>query len=995
MSDLFFWKSWPSSERRIYTLLLAFFLGSLFYYSFSVLRGNDSALDWNVTSAAETIEVPVKKIQVGLFEFELLADNYLINQYYQGSAHQITTGTGYIFLSIFCAGLIMLLTITTYLKRFWYLVATALSSFLFVNFRLEQLEIFGWIDNTFLIIVLCLVLPMSYYIHAFKCEIEFTTRLVLFTSVIAVIAILIALFSQNQNPFYFLVHYNYTTPVVMSILFIFLVSHEIIFLILFLISGSVNQNGKNGKHNLTHFIILSTLYFLNLGLVYLKNAFVIDWDLLYVNAFLLLLTSAIIGLWGFKQREIRYEHILSFRPLGGYLFLTLGVICFATITYHTVTLNDPVLETFEDAIVFSHIGFGMMFLLYLLANFINLINKNLSVYKIAYHEDNMPYFSANLAGLVVIAAFYYLSNQAALNQAVAGYYNGLGSVYYHEGNNFLAEEYYKRGAIFGFNNHRSNYSLGELGYKQNDLSKAIQSFKKATQKNPTEFAYINLANAQKANSLFFDALFTLKEGIGKFPESNEIKNNLGLIFKETNLLDSAVYYMEAGANGGWENKTNTTNIIDLLSRNEVGLPVDSLKNIFDTSVHLPLKTNLLAYSNNTTKWLDAELSLGQNDSSLDLHQFTYLYNWGFSKLNSPKKSEIGIISGYATAQNNALYSRQLTYLSALMQYMSNDLTSFLRSLDQLQNGPVKKGYYNHVMGIVALDHNAPRLAADFFQIALEEDYQGARANLAISLTEAGEKARALGIWNQLLMEDSIGVSNDIVFALTAPISAVINGNSDALKYQVMKYRPGDLDQLGREQLFASIDDISFSIGAHVLNIRKQIEDGNYREANMHLNRIGLIDSSLYYPMIAELRNELNLYQVVDGNINIEKIMNNEIRQFWSNPDDPVSVQYFQERGLQNPFNEAEVIIASKFFKDQVKDMDLAYSILLNAIEINPYAVRLLKEYVLVSVEIGQSNYGQNELQKLKLLLEEEEFESFQRKVNSAIQDFENFTFPSP
>lgn len=992
MNDLFFWKSWSPSERRIYTILLTIFLGSLIYYSFSVLRGSNNALDWNITSSAETIEVPVKNIQVGLFEFELVADNYLINQYYQGSAHQITTGTGYVFLTIFCASLIVLLTITTYLKRFWYLVATALSSFIFVNFRLEQLEIFGWIDNTFLIIVLSLILPLSYYIHAFKYELEFTTRLFLFTIVIAIIAILISLFSQNENPFYFLVHYNYTAPVVISILFIFLVSHEIIYLILFLISGSVNQNGKN---NLTHFILLSIIYFLNIVLVYLKNSFVIDWDLIYINAFLLLLMSAIIGLWGFKQREIRYENIIPFRPLGSYLFLTLGVICFSTITYHTVTLNDPILETFEDAIVFSHIGFGIMFFFYLMANFINLINKNLSVYKIAYREDNMPYISANLAGLVVIAAFYFLSNQASLQQAIAGYYNGLGSVYYHESDDFLAEEYYKRGAMFGYNNHRSNYSIGELGYHQNDLDKAIQHFKKATQKNPTEFAYINLANAQKAKFLFFDGLFTLKEGVRKFPESSEIKNNLGLLFKGTNLLDSAVYYMEAGANGSWGNKTNTTNIIDLLTRNRVELPVDSLKEIFDASAHLPLKTNLLAYSNNTTKWLDTELSLDQNDSTLDLHQFTYLYNWGFSKLKSPKRSEIAVIMRHATAQKNAHYSRQLTYLSALMQYMSNDLTSFLRSLDHLQNEPVRKGYYNHVMGIVALEQNAPRLAVDFFQKAAEEEYPGAQANLAISLTEAGEKAQALRVWNQLLIEDSTGVANDIMTALTTPINAAINSNSDAMKYQIMKYRSEDLDQDGREQLLSSIDEINFSIGAYASNIRKQVEGGNYREANEHLERIERIDSSSYYSLIAELRSELSMYQIVDGHINIENIGNNEIIGFWSKPNDPVSIKYFRETGLQNPFNEADVIIASRFFSDQVKDMDLAYNILLNAIEINPYAIRLLKEYVLMSVKIGQSNYGQNELQKLKLLLQDKEFEDFQLKVNASIQDFENFTFPSP
>ncbi len=749
---------------------------------------------------------------------------------------------------------------------------------------------------------------------------EFVPRLISFGGIFILLAILIAFFSRNQNPFYFLVHYNYTAPVVISILFIFLVSHEIIYLILFLISGSKSQGGKN---NLVHFIALSLIYLLNIGLLYLKNASHIDWDLIYINGFLLLVMSTIIGLWGFKQREIRYENIMPFRPLGGYLFLSLGMICFATISYHTITLNDPVLETFEDAIVYSHIGFGIMFLLYLLSNFIDLISEKLAVYKIAYREVNMPYYSSNIAGLVVIAAFYYLSNQAALHQAIAGYYNGLGSVYYHDGNNFLAEEYYKRAAIYGFNNHRSNYSIGELGNQQNDLDKAIARFKNATKKNPTEFAYINLANAQKADLLFFDGLFTLREGVRKFPESAQIKNNLGLFFKNTSLLDSAIYYMEYGAHGSWGNKTNTTNIVDLLTRNRVELPVDSLKELYDGSDHLPLKSNLLAYSNNTTKWLDVKIDGNQIDSTLDLHQFAYLYNHGFSKLSNPTASDIYRVQGYGEEQNNVLYSRQLSYLTALLKYKSNDLSACFRSLDQLLNDPLKMGYYNHVLGVISLEQNAPRLAIDFFRRASAENYESANVNLAIALTEAGEKGEALEMWNQLLMEDSIEIANDVILALTAPVSVIATSNSDAIKYQAIRYRSDDFDRSIREILLSSIDDVTFLIGAYISNVESQIEKGNFIEAADHLKEIQSIDeSSSYRDLVSNLRNKLMICQVADGQLQMEKSDNEDLKAFWSNVSDPISREFFSEMGMKNPFGEAEVLIASRFFNGQLKGSGL-------------------------------------------------------------------------
>ena len=85
-------------------------------------------------------------------------------------------------------------------------------------------------------------------------------------------------------------------------------------------------------------------------------------------------------------------------------------------------------------------------------------------------------------------------------------------------------------------------------------------------------------------------------------------------------------------------------------------------------------------------------------------------------------------------------------------------------MDVLRNDPLKKGYYNHILGIMAMEQKSPQLAIDFFGQALTENYESARVNLAIALAEAGEKSQALGLWNQILVEDSIEVANDILVA---------------------------------------------------------------------------------------------------------------------------------------------------------------------------------------------------------------------------------------
>ena len=992
MNELKFWDNWLTPNRRIYLSLLTVFTILLVYYCYAVFMGESNALEWRITSSLDTIEVPINTVSVGLFDLELTAENYLINQHYQGSAHQITPLSGHIYLLIFCVGLTVLLTTITYLKRFWFLFGMTIACFIFVNFRFEQLEINGWIDNTFLIIVLVLFLPVSYYFQSIRNDRSLLTRLVTFGGLFLLIAVIIKLFSHSQNPFYFLANYNYTAPVVISILFIFLVAHEIIFLILYLTSSSI---GPGTKNNLTHFIALSLIYLVNVGLVYLKNASVISWDLIYVNATLLLVMSSIIGLWGFKQRDVLYGNIIRFNPYGGLFFLAMGIICFSTIGYHTVTANDPVLETFEDAIVFSHIGFGIMFVLYILSNFINLLKQNLPVYRIAFKEDNMPNFSANIAGLVVVAAFYYLSDQAAFLQAFSGYYNGLGSVYYHEKDLFLAEEYYKRGAVYGYNNHRSNYSIGELAYQKADYDRAIARFKNATLKNPTEFAFINLANAQKEKYMFFDALFTLRNGIKAFPNSGKIKNNLGLMFKNTNVLDSAIYYMESGADDSWGNKTNTTNIIDVLARNSVHLPTDSLTGLFKDSDHLPLLGNLLAYSNKTGYWLQESLDVEKLDSALNLHQFAYLYNLGFSFIKNPPEEFIETLGSYAQQGYNANFREQLSYLGALLQYYHGDVNSAFRTLDLLQNNAPKKGYYNHVMGVMCMEQESPKRALDFFQIAAEEGYPGAKANLAIALMESGEKSQSIGLWNELLEEDSIMVANDVLVALTAPFSTALNSDSDALKYQFARYRIDISEKAVFDLIVESIKDDSFRFGALSAFCAKLTYAGLYSEAEEIIRKLRSFEVTKA-DIILNLESDLKLAQIADGLLPMEAIGENDpIAQNWSQwkqNQPPEARVIFKDLGMNNPFDESRVILASKFFNKEAKDVDQAYEILLNAIEINPYSIRLLKAYILQAIRVGQPNYARIELLKLYDLMPETEYREFESLVEKEIASFENFPF---
>ena len=118
----------------------------------------------------------------------------------------------------------------------------------------------------------------------------YTTEYQLNESKLLLIALIIFQFAEVNQPFLHLANFGITGFLVLSLIFIFLIGHEIVFLILYLVTQS---KGEAGGNNATHFIIFTLVYLANIGLVYARNAAYIDWDVLYVHAFILCIGTVI------------------------------------------------------------------------------------------------------------------------------------------------------------------------------------------------------------------------------------------------------------------------------------------------------------------------------------------------------------------------------------------------------------------------------------------------------------------------------------------------------------------------------------------------------------------------------------------------------------------------------------------------------------------------------------------------------------------------------
>ena len=409
MNSLFFWKSWSKSYQLIFWSLAALALASIFTLWFAYFQNPSLAFTWENLQQIETVETFTHSFSVGLFEFAVPADSLLLFETLSGSVLHPVEWSFYLFLFCLTIGTIFFVTIITTLKRFSFLVGMGLFILLIISLRLEALELLGLSNKIPTIITLVLVGGLAYYFQSFRTETTFATRLLTFLSLVILLSVLFLFSSKVQQPFMHVAVNGLVAGMVLCIVFIGLVAHEIVALFITIVTKST----KPSKSAL-HFFVISGIYFANLVLSYLIKEGQLALDLWVINSFFLITVSAVLAVWGFRQREPLYENLLSSNSLAVYACLSLMAISFSIMGFFVVTGSGTMVDGFQDLILYSHLGYGLIFIVYVISNFSPMLLGNLPVYKILYKPDTMPFFTFRMGSLIATFAFLSMHQVGAL-----------------------------------------------------------------------------------------------------------------------------------------------------------------------------------------------------------------------------------------------------------------------------------------------------------------------------------------------------------------------------------------------------------------------------------------------------------------------------------------------------------------------------------------------------------------------------------------------------
>ena len=707
-----------------YRFLKGFFIICLLTLAWFYYRGYKSSIDWQVTTVAEAIEYPAIEIAGELLDFKINGEKYLLTEAYTGGRIQRNVGIEAALFGLSWLGLGIVLSCVSFLKRFVFLAVIVLTTLLINRLNLAELGLFGSRNPVVVGIIpfLLLVGPL-YFFHGFYPKAGFFVR---FSAFILSTVIIVVLGVADHRVFldHIQAHSVFTFGIA-GVIFLFIISEEIIFAILYLVTL-----GKGGNSNHIHFMILCLIYLANLALYYLNKSGFVPNAFSFFDPYLFLILSGGIALWSLNYKAGALDRHVD-RNTQMAIFLGLGILFFSYMSLAFAKGADAVYESFHYFILYFHIGFGTFFFLYVVVNFIDPLVLGLKVYRIVYTKQHFPYISARLGGIVIILGVYFLSTQEAYDLLRSGYYVNLGNKEMTLNDPDMAAQYYQQASFLGYNTHYSNYQLAWLYSDKGNEHLTKMHFRKATSRFPSPFAYVNYATLdQEINSVESEVF--LDRAALRFG-SGEIHNNLGLLkFKNRN-WDEALSCFKKAKRGGFWNQAPLLNQWAVLYRFK--LP-DSLLDL-STFKHgnYGVYANILAVKDSTFDFQ------GNLSNAPTLHRQAFLLNAATIFLNDTLSH---LIARELKNSTNTVYNDRLRKALAIRFYKKGDVNEAFKVFDHLAvNLPEKNSYLNE-LGILAMDQGAVRLSIDYFDRAATLGNEHAKINRLEALAAAGESQQIPG-----------------------------------------------------------------------------------------------------------------------------------------------------------------------------------------------------------------------------------------------------------
>ncbi len=1001
---LSFWKGWDRTYRFTYLISLVLFFISLILLVIAWSKGLGNVVHWDVLSELNEIPIVFHSFSDGLLNYSVNGKAYAVSEQFVAGPMRVRPEVATSFLAGIVFAFVLIMSAVTRFDRLRYLISMAILILGLAFFRWDMLEVPGLNGNYLFLLLTFLYGSLSYYFHAFRPDHPIVVRLSAFGLLTIGVAVALNALSPLAFPALVIVSYGLPVLLVFSAGFIFFIAAEIIAGLVWLTSvGRLNENTPSDNDRkplgINNFLFIGSLYLLNLLFIWLKNTRLIDWDVLIISPFFLYLLSVSIGVWGFR-RLIQQQDVFSFHESGAYLYIGFALLTTLTIGYAFVTANDPLVELFEDVIVYTHLGMGLFFIAYTLINFWPFFKQNLPVHRILYKPKRLELSLFRVAGVIFLVAMLSVNSFFPIRQGMAGYYNGLGDYYMASGEAISATAYYNLALEREFQNHKSNYALASLARSQNNLSAAAFYFQRALLKQPNPQDYAGLSQAYLQTNSFFDAIKALQRGIQEFPKSGELQNNLGYLYGRTSVSDSAYYYYKAATQFADQTDVPESNLLAFYARNPTVLEADSTlaKNI-PHSANESYQANALALrlvaQTDTAQpqkldWLSDE----STQTGLSVGQFASLYNYALVK-QKPDSTELTLIRKISANPANQDVTDDLLLARAVVEYKRHNPVNAFGLVSQLAENSQEAGAtYRSIAGLWMLEQGLYRPAAEILSNNTDTMSMYYRA---IALTKANDPVFAQSLWETVAKKDAaVDALRQVYYQERKP-------ETDVEKTFYVTYRTDDPN---RGVYWETILDPNLKTLAGAALTNDFLDQLQWRNAQLVL--AGLPDSTRINPIALSQRTiaaiRLSAFRRSLGSAELmaktpvlpayEAERNYWLGQAYERARHFSQAREYYNRAVQLAPLSARIVTDAAQLSQQQGHTKEAYDMLLTALPFNEDKAILLKTYITLCLALGLPDYAESSLVALRTATTPADYQEFlatyQEKLASIEKSKEKF-----
>ncbi len=980
MKKFFLRPDWPLFDRLLFQTLLSLSLLAFGFYLFAILHEDSFVFPLSTELIPDIEKLKLFGFLTLFGDFSPEVNSIITFQKYKTDAFVMPLVAGIIFQLIFFITISIITAIIIRLSKWWFFLGLSLIILFLVSMNLQEFGIIADFKDYFLYLCIIFATASVYLLHNNFFEKSFSFHFAASAGIWGIIFLSIILFGNGDHMLFQLSNASLAGSFFIAIVFITLIAHEPVHIFFVMISYSSNQYSRKRMLN---FILISILYVGNVALVYMRNINLIDWEILYSPFQILVFFAIITGFYGFPKRFNSYK-LFNSGSASVILYMVLVLFCISFMSYAEFSGNDIIIEILEDVTIYSQIGMGTIFFFYLVINFGDILVKNAKAYKVVFKPGRFPIATAFVGGAIIMLAMFMRGNMFPYYQIRGAIYTGMADNYAVNKEMKMAEVFYEEASIFAYANQRSNSNLAEIYKKRGDRQNTVLSLKRAVMKNPIPANYIEMASQFELNDKYFDAVFSLQEGIRKFPESEAIANNLALLYTRVNVYDSAFIYFNKA-----DQLSRERNLSALLSKSAYFNP-DSLP---------PLSFNDLAeITNRITIFSKAKFEFAEmekpdflKDSVISFDEYAYFYNLNLNKIIAGGKIDSAGIEILLEKPISDNLRRDLYLIRGLNHYFKNELAEAVSDFENCVN-------FSGMTTAVFADLTATLLWAKQLYTPAEtlmERAAGVRygksplkllaLNLESDNLEMAEEQMQSSFLKTML-PDSISRKWEVIISGNFNLND-IKEDPEQIRYMAFKFHPekwtteemNSFPSNFRNDIFKAI--IAENVLRYKLKQNPKEASDFYAIWKSKLQNSQLLDNLYLRYLYQNKRNEeflavnpgisqssANKYLFAAWNA---KLLNNE-SDYLINAAKAVEFMGY----------DPEVILLKLelMHKNGTDEMQI-YNEIVSQIQVYPNNLELKKAYVLQAHRLGLESYARNEMDTLKEMMDANAFESFKKEYD--------------